>query len=138
MLKRIAMVFGIVFLLVGIVGLISPGGMSMSAGAAIILGGVAIARGELTFETDAHTWTAIMSLALISTALAFLVFVKGLSVLGPVRTAIVSTVEPFFTALLGAWVLRQPMTRATLIGGAMIAAAVILLQLRSAENGSAT
>ena len=31
MLKRIAMVFGIVFLLVGIVGLISPGGMSMSA-----------------------------------------------------------------------------------------------------------
>jgi len=110
----------------------------MSAGAAIILGGVAIVRGELTFETDAHTWTAIMSLALISTALAFLVFVKGLSVLGPVRTAIVSTVEPFFTALLGAWVLRQPMTRATLIGGALIAAAVILLQLRSPENGSAS
>jgi drug/metabolite transporter (DMT)-like permease len=107
----------------------------MSAGAALILGSVAIVRGELTFETDAHTWTAIMSLALISTALAFLVFLKGLSVLGPVRTAIVSTVEPFFTALLGAWVLNQPMTRATLIGGAMIAAAVILLQLRSAENG---
>ena len=31
MLKRIAMVFGIVFLLVGIVGLLTPGGMSMSA-----------------------------------------------------------------------------------------------------------
>lgn len=31
MLKRIAMVFGIVFLLVGIVGLITPGGMSMAA-----------------------------------------------------------------------------------------------------------
>jgi len=31
MLKRIAMVFGIVFLLVGIVGLITPGGMQMGA-----------------------------------------------------------------------------------------------------------
>jgi hypothetical protein len=31
MLKRIAMVFGVVFLLVGIVGLISPGGMAMDA-----------------------------------------------------------------------------------------------------------
>jgi drug/metabolite transporter (DMT)-like permease len=107
----------------------------MSAGAAIILGAVAVARGELVFEMDAHTWTAVVSLALISTALAFLVFLQGLRVLGPVRTAIVSTVEPFFTALLGSWVLDQPMTRATLFGGAMIAAAVILLQLRSADNG---
>lgn len=109
----------------------------MSAGAAIILGGVAIARSELVFAMDAHTWTAVVSLALISTALAFLVFLQGLSVLGPVRTAIVSTVEPFFTALLGAWVLGQPMTPAILIGGALIAAAVILLQLRSADNGKA-
>lgn len=109
----------------------------MSAGAALILGAVAVVRGELMFQTDAHTWTAVVSLALISTALAFLVFLQGLAVLGPVRTAIVSTVEPFFTALLGAWVLEQRMTRGTLIGGAMIAAAVILLQLRSAENGNA-
>ena len=108
----------------------------MSAGAAAILGGVAIARRELVFEMDAHTWTAVMSLALISTALSFLVFVQGLRVLGPVRTAIVSTVEPFFTALLGSLVLDQPMTRATLLGGALIAVAVILLQLRPAENGT--
>ena len=52
------------------------------------------------------------------------------------RTAIVSTVEPFFTALLGAWVLSQPLTRGTLVGGAMIAAAVVLLQLKSSDNGS--
>ena len=31
MLKRIAMVFGIVFILVGVLGLITPGGMSMGA-----------------------------------------------------------------------------------------------------------
>ncbi len=32
MVKRVAMVFGIVFLLVGILGLVSPGGMSMGVG----------------------------------------------------------------------------------------------------------
>ena len=31
MVRRVAMVFGIVFLLVGILGLVSPGGMSMAA-----------------------------------------------------------------------------------------------------------
>lgn len=31
MIKRIAMIFGVVFLLVGILGLVTPGGMSMAA-----------------------------------------------------------------------------------------------------------
>ena len=75
------------------------------------------------------------SLALVSTAGAFFLFMQGLRILGSVRTAIVSTVEPFFTALLGAWVLSQPLTRSTLIGGVMIAAAVVLLQLKSRDNG---
>jgi uncharacterized protein DUF4383 len=40
MVRRVAMVFGIVFLLVGILGLVSPGGMSMGAdpAPAMILG----------------------------------------------------------------------------------------------------
>src|SRR4051812_39681613 len=40
MVKRVAMVFGVVFLLVGILGVVSPGGMSMGANAApgMILG----------------------------------------------------------------------------------------------------
>jgi drug/metabolite transporter (DMT)-like permease len=46
-------------------------------------------------------------LALIPTAIAFTSFLAGLAVLGPVRTSIVSTVEPFWTALLSAVVLHQ-------------------------------
>jgi drug/metabolite transporter (DMT)-like permease len=74
----------------------------------------------------------------VCTALAFIAFLRGLGVLGPVRTAIVSTVEPFFTALLGAAVLGQPLTPPMLAGGALIAAAVVLLQLppRGARAGA--
>jgi drug/metabolite transporter (DMT)-like permease len=40
-------------------------------------------------------------------------------------------VEPFWAALAGALVLQQPLGIETLLGGIAIAAAVLLLQLRS-------
>ncbi len=111
----------------------------MSAGAAVVLVVAAVVQDDLTLQLHRTAVLSILTLALVSTVAAFIGFLRGLRVLGPVRTAIVSTIEPFFTALLGAWLLAQPLTSATLIGGAFIAAAVILLQLRSAQssNGSA-
>jgi drug/metabolite transporter (DMT)-like permease len=105
--------------------------MYMSAGAAVVLTVLAAAKGELTADLHMTAWRAILGLSLVSTVGAFLMFLNGLRVLGPVRTAIISTVEPFFTALLGAWVLSQPLTRTTLVGGLLIAAAVVILQLRT-------
>jgi drug/metabolite transporter (DMT)-like permease len=105
--------------------------MYMSAGAAVVLTVLAAAKGELTADLHMTAWRAILGLSLVSTVGAFLMFLNGLRVLGPVRTAIISTVEPFFTALLGAWVLSQPLTRTTLVGGLLIATAVVILQLRS-------
>jgi drug/metabolite transporter (DMT)-like permease len=102
----------------------------MAVGAALILTVAAAARGEFTIQLPTTAWLAILGLALLSTLGAFLMFLSGLRVLGPVRTAIISTVEPFFTALLSAWLLGQPLTSTTLAGGAFIAAAVVLLQLR--------
>ena len=87
-----------------------------------------------TVMLSVNAWLAILALALWSTAIAFTAFLRGLKVLGPVRTAIVSTVEPFWTALLAAAVLRQPLTGATLGGGVLIAAAVVLLQVRKAKG----
>jgi drug/metabolite transporter (DMT)-like permease len=72
---------------------------------------------------------AIGTMAVLSTVLAFIAFLRGLAVIGPVRTAIVSTIEPFWTALLGGLVLSQALGPRTLLGGVCIAAAVVLLQL---------
>ncbi len=84
----------------------------------------------LTMQLEPAAWASIAGFAIIGTAVAFLFFLAGLAVLGPVRTAIVSTIEPFFTTLLGALVLTQPLPPSTLAGGALIALAVILLQRR--------
>ena len=106
----------------------------MAGGAAIVFylgkvmtGGV---EGAMLRLTPVGLW-ASLALAVISTTLAFLLFLRGLRVLGPVRTGIVSTIEPFATALLGAAVLAQPLSSGTIVGGALIAGAVVLLQLRA-------
>ena len=74
------------------------------------------------------------ALALIATTLAFTTFLAGLAILGPVRTSIVSTVEPFWTALLAGLVLGQAVGSRTWIGGAMIAAAMLVLQRKRATS----
>jgi drug/metabolite transporter (DMT)-like permease len=92
-----------------------------------------ILMGEFFLTADVAVWSEILALALVSTVIAFLTLIKGLAVLGPVRTAIVATVEPFFTATLGILVLRNQLSAATLIGGILIAVAVLLIQWNSTE-----
>jgi drug/metabolite transporter (DMT)-like permease len=96
--------------------------------ASLLFGAAGLATGNLRLSLPPAGWAAVVALALISTTLGFIVFLRGLAVLGPVRTAIVSTIEPFWIAVLGALVLSQPLTPATLGGGVLIAAAVVLLQ----------
>lgn len=102
----------------------------VSAGAGVFLALGAAPLGQLSLSLTPTAWWCVAALAVISTFFAFLLFFRGLSVLGPLRTAIVSTVEPFFTSVLGAFVLAQPLTRRSLAGGLLIAVAVVLLQLR--------
>ena len=98
----------------------------VGAAASFILG--ALITGKLYLPAGVTVWSNIFLLAFVSTVIAFSTLIKGLSVLGPVRTAIVATVEPFFTALLGFAVLGNQLTATTLAGGILIATAVLLIQ----------
>ena len=84
--------------------------------------------GELYLPRDTAVWANILLLAVVSTVIAFTTLIKGLSVLGPVRTAIIATVEPFFTAILGAAVLGADLAPATIIGGILIAGAILIIE----------
>ena len=119
---------------------IRPAVMSayVAFGAALVHVTIGLATGTLTARLDPAAWASIAGFALIGTALAFLLFLRGLAVLGPVRTAIVSTIEPFFTTVLGALVLAQPLPPTTLAGGALIAVAVVLLQTERGTRNEET
>jgi len=85
---------------------------------------------SFSFHLTGIAWGTIAALTVFSTVLPSVFFLMGLMRLGPVRTAIVSTVEPFLTAIIGAVVLGQALTVRVIVGGVMIVAAVVLLQFR--------
>jgi len=100
-----------------------------TSGAAVILSGVAVVTGGFAARQPAIVWMVILVLAIACTVLGFLAFLRGLATIGPVRTAIVSTVEPFWGAFLASVVLAQPLAARTMTGGMLVAAAVIILNL---------
>jgi drug/metabolite transporter (DMT)-like permease len=100
-----------------------------TAGAAVILAIAAATTGDVTARLPAIVWLMIALLAVVCTVIAFIAFLRGLAAIGPVRTAIVSTVEPFWGALLASVVLAQPLAPRTLTGGVLVAAAVVILNL---------
>ena len=98
-----------------------------TSGAAVILAVAAAATGAVTTRQPTIVWLMIALLAVVCTVIAFMLFLRGLATIGPVRTAIVSTVEPFWGSILASVVLAQPLVARTLTGGLLVAAAVIIL-----------
>jgi drug/metabolite transporter (DMT)-like permease len=108
------------------------------AGAAIAFAIVALVNQDVQIPMRREVWTNISILAFVSTVIAFAALIKGLAVLGPVRTSIIATVEPFFTAILGALVLGSQFNIATIIGGILIATAILAIEWNSAQLVSTT
>lgn len=109
------------------------------AGSTIAFVLAALIRGELHVPRDGAVWVNILILALVSTVIAFSALIKGVSILGPVRTSIIATVEPFFTAILGMIVLGSQFTVSTMLGGVLIGAAILVIELSAGrEDGQAT
>jgi len=109
------------------------------AGSAIAFVLAALIRSEPHVPRNGAVWVNIFTLALVSTVIAFSALIKGVSILGPVRTSIIATVEPFFTAILGMIVLGSEFTMSTLLGGALIGAAILVIELSAGrEEAQAT
>lgn len=71
-------------------------------------------------------WLLIALLAVVATVLSFALLVAGVAILGAVKTSVVGTAEPFFTAILAAIILGDPIRLTTIAGGSLIAAAVVV------------
>jgi drug/metabolite transporter (DMT)-like permease len=115
----------------GVPAMLSAFLLVVGAGLTFILG--ALVTGDLYLPTGVAVWANLFLLSLVATVVAFSALIKGLSVLGPTRTAIIATVEPFFTAILGVLVLHDRLALTTVIGGVLIAAAVLLIQWSSSR-----
>jgi len=94
--------------------------------AAAVYGGIAFQSG-LALPASSSGWLAVMAIAVFSTLLAILGFLKGLEKLGATDASTLSTLEPLITLGLAALVLGEVIGGAQLAGAALILAAVVYL-----------
>lgn len=75
---------------------------------------------------DAITLAALLALAVLSTAVAFLIYFRLIHQEGPVRTLTVTYLIPLFAILWGALLLGESVTWSMLAGGALVLLGVAL------------
>jgi drug/metabolite transporter (DMT)-like permease len=99
---------------------------SLSAGAALL--------GELRpGELSVAGWAWLTCLAVVSTVAAISLFFAGLARVAPTTASVLATVEPLVTVLLAFLVFGEALGEIQLTGGALVLAAVLVLQLRSVK-----
>jgi drug/metabolite transporter (DMT)-like permease len=86
--------------------------------------------GELRLEMTGLGILWVTGLALVATVVAITTFFAGLSHVGPSRAAIISTLEPTVTVFLAGMLLSETITVEQLLGGALILASILALQIK--------
>ncbi len=86
--------------------------------------------------SGAASWALAAALGVVSTALAYLAFLSGLATVPPFVATVVSLLEPLVAAILGAIVLGERLGWGGVVGGAVLASAVVLLRPQRDEPES--
>ena len=97
-----------------------------SAGASFVVFGVA--TDSLTLPTTAYEVTILTALALIATAIPIGALFAGVAHIGASRASIISSLEPATAVILGVVLLDEPLAVATVVGGVLVLAGVIVIQ----------
>ncbi|WP_024780427.1 DMT family transporter [Pseudomonas corrugata] len=79
-------------------------------------------------------WLSLLGLGLVCTALAYILYFRLLSSIGPVKSMTVTFLIPPFGVLWGALLLDEPLGMAHLYGGVLIAAALWLVLKPAAQK----
>ena len=107
------------------------------AGASGTLGARAMFTGGVPLNFGLWGWFWVACIAMVSTVLAMLAFFVGLRRTGPSTTAILSTFEPVVTTALASMSLGESLSGLQLVGGVLVLASVVVLQLRPARADQA-
>ncbi len=91
---------------------------------------IGLATDTLTMPEGTIAWGSVLGIAVLATAVPIFAFFAGLSRIGAGPAAILSTLEPVVTVVLGALFLAEPVSAVVVIGGTLVLAGVILVARR--------
>ncbi len=106
---------------------------------AVALGQIAcsavLSTAALTFEPPHIIWSAYVVFAIVltavfATALAFALQTWGQKYTSPTRTALLFSLEPVFALITAVLIGREALTRAALVGGALILAGILAVEMK--------
>ncbi len=106
--------------------------ITMSAAGFFLSGG--IITNQLTLDVNRGVLYCGIGLALLATLLAIGGFYLGLSMIGPAKASIVSTLEPLVTAIVASIIFGEQLTIGQLLGGSLIILSIIILQKAREEK----
>ncbi len=98
----------------------------ITSSAASIFGALALVRG-VALPASTIGWAAVGAIALVSTVVAILAFLAGLTRVGPTDAATRSTLEPAMTAILAVLLLGESLAPLQILGGALIVSAALIV-----------
>jgi drug/metabolite transporter (DMT)-like permease len=115
-----------------VVGRIDPFVLSalIATGAAATFWVAGAADSGLDLNLSAHGWLDIAGLVGVSTVLPIVTFLAGLRIVGPSTASILSCFEPVVTVSLAMALYGERLGPGQLAGGALVLAAVVLLQAK--------
>ncbi|MBV6396638.1 MAG: hypothetical protein HFACDABA_02238 [Anaerolineales bacterium] len=99
----------------------------------VIFTSAALVYGTLTAINGVHFpitnsgWWSLAGIVIIATVIPVVAFLAGLERIGPTNASLLSTLEPVVTVLLAAWLFAERLEPITLLGGALILVAVLVL-----------
>jgi drug/metabolite transporter (DMT)-like permease len=99
----------------------------------VIFASATAVYGTLTLVNGAHFpasssgWWSLAGIVILATVIPVVTFLAGLERIGPTNASLLSTLEPVVTVLLAAWLFAERLETITLIGGALILVAVVVL-----------
>ncbi|GEM47867.1 DMT family transporter [Deinococcus cellulosilyticus] len=107
-----------------------PTSAFLSLGAALAFLTWALLGEGFNVPHNAAEGMLLFGIATVATVIPVIGIFYGIRILGTSQTAILSTLEPIFTLLLGALLLHETLAPQQFVGGAMVLGSVVLLQLR--------
>lgn len=112
-------------------------GALVATGAATTFWITGAVHGGLDVTLSTHGWLDIAGIVLVSTVLPVSTFFLGLERVGPSSASILSCFEPVVTVSLAMALYGERLGPGQLAGGALVLAAVVLLQAKVRPNGAA-
>lgn len=101
-------------------------GMLLSGGLLVPFSGVA----QMDVEWTPETLGALAGIILIGTVISYTMFLKGTSIVGPVKSSLLAAIEPISAVFFAFLIMNEKFFAIDFVGMAMILAAVILISLK--------